>query len=97
MTYPKSMTPPNPHRVVSEAERLLWMPDANALTRELTAALLQSYGLLEVPATPGVPIHLARPIREAVRRRAETLCREVQALRARATVLCEEAEQLCKP
>ena len=97
MAYPKSVTPPTPHRVVSTAKRRLWMPGANPLTRELTAAILRSYGLLEAPAPAGVPIHLARPIREAVRRRAATLRREVQALRARATALRAEAEALRKP
>ena len=97
MAYPKSMPPASPHRVVSKAKRLLWMPGANPLTRELTAAILRSYGLLDAPTTTEVPIHLARSIREAVRRRAATLRREVQALRARATVLREEAEELCKP
>ena len=76
MAYPKSMTPPTPHRVVSTAKRRLWMPGANPLTRELTAAILRSYGLLEAPVPAGVLIHLARPIREAVRRRAATLRRE---------------------
>jgi len=97
MAYPKSMPPASPHRVDSKAKRLLWMPGANPLTRELTAAILRSYGLLDAPTTAGVPIHLARPIREAVRRMAATLRREVQALRAQATVLCEKAEELCKP
>jgi hypothetical protein len=73
------------------------MSDANALTRELTAIILQNYGLLDEPAAAVVPIHLARPIREAMRRKAATLRHDAQQLYAQAVILCREAEELCKP
>ena len=97
MAYPKIMSPQNTRRVVRETEHMLVMPDANALTRELTATILECYGLLDQPDTSAVPISMARPIRAAVRRKAAALRHEVQQLSAPAAALRREAEELCKP
>jgi hypothetical protein len=97
MPYPKCMGPQNTRRVEREAKRKLLMPGANALTRELTATILERYGVLDKPATSVVPISIARPIRAAVRHKAATLRHEVQQLCAQASVLHLEAEELCKP
>ena len=97
MAHPKSMRPPHTPRVVRQAKSMLVMPGANALTRALTATILERHGLLDPPGTAVVPISQAKPIRAAVRQKAAALRHEVEQLRAQAAALCLEAEDLCKP
>jgi hypothetical protein len=96
MSYPKSMNAQNPHRMVHEAELLLLMPDANALTRELTAAILESRGLLDAQATVAALSTTAIWQKAFVcQTQAAMLRHEVQQLCTQAFVLRLEAEELC--
>ena len=98
MGYPKSKIPPHMHQVTRNAKRLLFMPGANTLTRELTTMILENYGLLAKPPTTPVPsTAFVRHHAVVSRGHAATLCREVQQLCARARELSLEAESLCKP
>jgi hypothetical protein len=98
MPYPTMMQLQNTDRVVHEAKLLWLMPGAKALTRKLTAAILERDGLLNVPPAPAV-LRTAAAWQQAAasRVRAAALCHEVQQLCTRAVVLHHEAEQLCQP
>jgi hypothetical protein len=85
-------------RLVYEAELLRLMPGANALIRALTAAIVESRGLLEAPP-PSVVLRTAAVRHQAAARRtrAAALRHDVAQLCAQAIVLQREAAQLCKP
>jgi hypothetical protein len=93
------MEPPNTASRVAYEAKLLWlMPGANALTREVTAAILERAGLLAEPPAPAVLSTAAvRQKVAASRARAAALLDEVRQLCAQAAALHREAEQLCKP
>jgi hypothetical protein len=97
MAFPRRKSPLGTHRLLNHAKCTLVMPGANALTRELTATLLKSHGLLGELDRGIVPISQGKPIRAATRQRAAALRREVEQLHAQAVLLCIEAEGLCKP
>jgi hypothetical protein len=90
---PHTMTrrPQRARPIVHNATRPLVMPDANALTRELTAAILERHSLLDEHPPSAVPCTAA------VRQRAAALRHEVARLCARAVALQREAKQLCQP
>jgi hypothetical protein len=99
MPYPTIMDQPAPTpRVVYEAQLLWLMPGANALTRALTAAIMESRGLLEAsPPSAGLSPAAARHQAAVRRARAAALRHDVAQLCAQAVRLQREAEQLCKP
>jgi hypothetical protein len=97
MPYPTMMEPPNSSRVVYEAKLPWLMPGAHALTRELTAAIVESDGLLDAPPAPVVLSTAAvRQKTAATRAQAAALRREVAQLCTQAVALHREAAQLCK-
>jgi hypothetical protein len=73
--------------------KLAWlMPDANRLTRTITAAILESRGLLGEP--PGLEVH---PTTTSILfTQARFLRREMERLCAQSKALCGESERLCK-
>jgi hypothetical protein len=74
------------------------MPGANALTRALTAAIVESRGLLEASPPSAALSPAAVRHQAAVRRaRAAALRHDMAQLCAQAVLLQREAEQLCKP
>lgn len=82
-----------------DAKLIGFMPGANQLTRAITAAMLETHGLLEEP--PGARRDTISPNAVAWQR-AYLLCakalglrRELEQLCAEAAVLCREAEWLC--
>jgi hypothetical protein len=99
MPYPMIMDRPKTSpRLVYEAKLLWLMPGANALTRALTAAIVEHHGLLdEPPPSAGLSAAAVRHQAAVNRVRAAALCRNVAQLCAQAVLLQREAEQLCKP
>ena len=80
--------------------RLIWfMPGANHLTRAITAAILETHGLLEEqPAERRgriPPDAVASRRARLLRAKALGLRRELEQLCAEAAALCREAECLC--
>jgi hypothetical protein len=68
------------------------MPDANRLTRTITAAILESRGLLGEP--PGLEV---RPTPTSILfAQARFLRRETERLCAQSKALCGDTERLCK-
>jgi hypothetical protein len=98
MPHPLTSRPQPACRVVHHATRPLVMPGANALTRELTAAILACHGLLDEHPPSAAPITAAaRRKATACRMKAAALCDAVARLCARAITLQREAVQLCQP
>jgi hypothetical protein len=79
-------------RAVHHAKLAWLMPDANRLTRTITAAILESRGLLG--ETPGLEVG---PTPTAILfTQARVLRREMERLCAQSKALCGDTERLCK-